>query len=76
MSEKVTIGNWNIPGIQQGIGLKMFLQHAGIPFEEKLYSAKLIKGGFGPHWDQSHFIKDQRSLKFDFPQLPYLLQNS
>ena len=70
MSGKVVLGYWNIPGHQQGIGLKMQLAHAGVPFEEKVYEARLIKGlkgGYGPHWDQSHFEKDQKSIKFEFP---------
>lgn len=52
---------------------RLMMEYAGIPFEEKEYKARPVKVKKETHWDFSEWEWAQKSLGFDFPQLPYLV---
>ena len=62
------LGYWAIRGLGQPI--RLLLEYAGIPYEEKLYEAIRKEDG---SIDKSGWFDEKHKLGLDFPNLPYLI---
>lgn len=60
------LGYWDIRGLATPI--RLLLEHAGAPYEEKLY-----KCGPPPTFDRGEWATEKFNLGLDFPNLPYYI---